>query len=225
MCHFSSGEKFEKPTKVNIHVDGNVNDQLFSRLQDLHQRQGKIIIFWRHMTTEKICLKGVRRVATPPPRDSNRNLKRSFMKLLYDVYYSCPTLPTSSKKDQPIRKKDAVMWLLDKICWLKWSRLHWTIAFEKIDLELILVRWHGNSGLVAFMDVTFICCEPNVLPCYWDVEPSPFCDPSLWCFVTEAFWEKKNTIADLPTFKDGAFPISVWMYPACVTKKKTQTKT
>lgn len=107
---------------------------------------------------------------------------------------------------------------LDKICWLKWSRLHWTIAFEKIDLELILVRWHGNSGLVAFMDVTFICCEPNVLPCYWDVEPSPFCDPSLWCFVTEAFWEKKNTIADLPTFKDGAFPISVWMYPACVTK-------
>jgi len=26
-------------------------------------------------------------------------------------------------------------------------------------------------------------------------------------------------MADLPTFKDGAFPISVWMYPACVTKK------
>ena len=63
---------------------------------------------------------------------------------------------------------------LDKICWSKWSRSHWTIAFEKIDLELILVRWHGNSGLVAFMDVTFICCEPHVLPCSWDVEPSPF---------------------------------------------------
>lgn len=147
MCHFSSGEKFEKPTKVNIHVDGNVNDQLFSRLQDLHQRQGKIIIFWRHMTTEKICLKGVRRVATPPPRDSNRNLKRSFMKLLYDVYYSCPTLPTSSKKDQPIRKKDAVMWLfrqnllvemvkvtLNNCLWENWpwtnsSQMTWQLWF------------------------------------------------------------------------------------------------
>lgn len=114
---------------------------------------------------------------------------------------------------------------LDKICWLKWSRLHWTIAFEKIDLELILVRWHGNSGLVAFMDVTFICCEPNVLPCYWDVEPSPFCDPSLWCFVTEAFWEKKNTLwLTFQLSKMVLFPCQC----GCilhVLQKKPQTKT
>ena len=105
---------------------------------------------------------------------------------------------------------------LDKICWLKWSRLRWTIAFEKIDLELILVRWHGNSGLVAFMDVTFICCEPNVLPCYWDVEPSPFCDP----FVTEAFWEKKKHYGWPSNFQRWCFShFSVDVSCMCYKKK------
>ena len=46
----------------------------------------------------------------------------------------------------------------------------------------------------------------------------------LWSFCDWGLLgEKKNTMADLPTFKDGAFPISVWMYPACVTKKQTKT--
>lgn len=99
-------------------------------------------------------------------------------KVIYEVVVWC-VLPSYTsyfiqKINQSEQEEMSCDFKTELICRLKWSRSDRTIPWE-FDLELILVRWHGNSELVAFMNVTLLnvvnlMCFHIFLGC----RPSPF---------------------------------------------------
>lgn len=80
-------------------------------------------------------------------------------KVIYEVVVWCVLLSYTSyfiqKINQSEKEEMSCDFKTELICRLKWSRSDRTIPWE-FDLELILVRWHGNSELVAFMNVTLL---------------------------------------------------------------------
>lgn len=105
-------------------------------------------------------------------------------KVIYEVVVWC-VLPSYTsyfiqKINQSEQEEMSCDFKTELICRLKWSRSDRTIPWE-FDLELILVRWHGNSWIGGLYECDLTeCCEPHVLPYSWDVDHHHF-DPSLWC--------------------------------------------
>lgn len=89
-------------------------------------------------------------------------------KVIYEVVVWC-VLPSYTsyfiqKINQSEQEEMSCDFKTELICRLKWSRSDRTIPWE-FDLELILVRWHGNSWIGGLYECDLTeCCEPHVLP-------------------------------------------------------------
>lgn len=144
-------------------------------------------------------------------------------KVIYEVVVWC-VLPSYTsyfiqKINQSEQEEMSCDFKTELICRLKWSRSDRTIPWE-FDLELILVRWHGNSWIGGLYECDLTeCCEPHVLPYSWDVDHHHF-DPSLWCCL---YWGLVGNNYGWPSnySKMVLFSLfSLWMYPACVYRPK-----